>query len=126
MINVQTDDDIKEVIRDCCEVCDQRDIAEDIEIAFVKADEIANELTGSRLKPRPKVLINKSAWMNIELSERILALKTEVCYIIACIVMGRKVKRNGPEWRYFAFESGVIEVETEPRKIESFTLLSEW
>lgn len=126
MTKVQTDDDIRNVMEDCCSKCDKEELAEEIQIVFVKPEETSGEMTGARLKPELKILINKSAWMSAEDSERLIALKSEVCYVIACTVMERKVKRNGPEWRYFAFETGTIELESEPQKVESFVLLTEW
>jgi len=126
LTTVQTDDDIAHVIKDCCQLGDNNELADQIEVFFVAPEETLDQLTDMRFKPTPKILINKSAWMTADDPERLYSLKSEVCYLLACTVFSRKVKRDGPEWRYFAFETGVIELETEPREIESFVLLSDW
>ena len=122
---VQTDSDIRRVINNCCSVCDQEEISEQIDFSFVEETPSGSTVT-SKAKPKPIILINKSLWRVSDNHHRKSSLESEVCYILACSVMNRKIKRGGPEWRYFAFEIGLIEVDTEPKVIESFTLLSEW
>jgi hypothetical protein len=123
---VQTDEDIQRLISECCEKAEKKELAGKIEIGFVKPEVTKDKLTEARIKPGLKILINKSAWMDTKNHDRVFALKNEVSYLLACYHFDRKVRRNGSEYRYFAFKIGAVEIDTEPEKIESFVFLSEW
>lgn len=123
-IGLDTDKNIADAIRQCCIDADYTPTRR---IAFRFGKFGNGSIITSRAFPSPLLSINKPLWQKLTLAERSESLRSEVCYILACMWRGKLVKPHGEEWRLFALKVNLLEVQADS-PMGVFTLLdaSSW
>jgi hypothetical protein len=101
-----------------------RGFTKEIDVIFATEQQLSGKLADSSSTPAYKILLNEGLWKKSSRPKHEYALKRECCYLMACKKMGRVIKKDGVEYRYFAFKTGTIEPSSRNSFRDDFTILT--
>ena len=126
---IKTDEEILQIVKECCEKGEMPECVGQISVEFVDPQTIGNKKSGTyKHNSIFQIQLNRKRWLNLSDSEKIYIIKKESCFILASIRMGKPIKPDGEEWRYFAFLTDTIKAKSEndPDDVTVFLASGEW